>query len=237
MPQPSIVIAGAGLGGLSTAVFLDCTGSTRSSWNATRACPPSPRRAGRCPRPWKPWPPPGSPAGSAAAPPGRHEMKIVIAESVTGKARHSFTEAMPDFSRFSPQRDGLVSQQRAERILADRAAELGVTIRFSTELESFDQNHDSVTVRLRDRAAGETATMSARYLVAADGHKGTIRAAAGIGVHGRQRGAPASAMFASFDADLRPALDGAAVGLWHIQHAALPTATPPCSPPTTPAAS
>jgi hypothetical protein len=64
--------------------------------------------------------------------------------------------------------------------------------------------------------------MSARYLVAADGHKGTIRAAAGIGVHGRQRGAPASAMFASFDADLRPALDGAAVGLWHIQHAALP---------------
>ena len=29
-------------------------------------------------------------------------------------------------------------------------------------------------------------------------------------------------MFASFDADLRPALDGAAVGLWHIQNAALP---------------
>ena len=69
---------------------------------------------------------------------------------------------------------------------------------------------------------GETATISAPYLVAADGHKGTIRAAAGIGVHGRQRGAPASAMFASFDADLRPALDGAAVGLWHIQNAALP---------------
>ena len=47
-------------------------------------------------------------------------------------------------------------------------------------------------------------------------------AAAGIGVHGRQRRAPAAVMFASFDADLRPALDGAAVGLWHIQNAALP---------------
>jgi hypothetical protein len=115
-----------------------------------------------------------------------------------------------------------VSQQRAERILADRAVELGVTILFNTELESFEQDRDSVTVRLRDRATGEPAVTSARYLVAADGHKGTIRAAAGIGVHGRQRAAPASAMFASFDADLRPALDGAAVGLWHIQNAALP---------------
>jgi 2-polyprenyl-6-methoxyphenol hydroxylase-like FAD-dependent oxidoreductase len=149
-------------------------------------------------------------------------MKIVIAESLTGKTLHSFTEAMPDFSRFSPQPDGLVSQQRAERILADRAVELGVTILFNTELESFEQDRDSVTVRLRDRATGEPAVTSARYLVAADGHKGTIRAAAGIGVHGRQRPAPASAMFASFDADLRPALDGAAAGLWHIQNAALP---------------
>lgn len=31
MRQPSVLIAGAGLGGLSTAVFLDYTGWTRSS--------------------------------------------------------------------------------------------------------------------------------------------------------------------------------------------------------------
>ena len=223
MPQPSIVIAGAGLGGLSTAVFLGLHGVGTLVVERHAGLSTQPKARGQMPATMEALAAAGL-AGrfAAAAPPGRHEMKIVIAESVTGKARHSFTEAMPDFSRFSPQRDGLVSQQRAERILADRAAELGVTIRFSTELESFEQNHDSVTVRLRDRAAGETATMSARYLIAADGHKGTIRAAAGIGVHGRQRGAPASAMFASFDADLRPALDGAAVGLWHIQQAALP---------------
>jgi hypothetical protein len=149
-------------------------------------------------------------------------MKIVVAESMTGKVLHSFAEAMPDFSRFSPQRDGLVSQQRAERILADRAIELGVGIRFHTEVESFAQNQDEVTVRLRDRGTGEPARISARYLVAADGHKGTLRDAAGIGVHGRQRGAAVTTMFASFDADLRPALDGAAVGLWHLRNAALP---------------
>jgi len=111
-------------------------------------------------------------------------------ESVTGKTLHSFTEAMPDFSQFSPQRSGLASQQRAERILADRATELGAVIRFGTELESFEQDDDQVTACLRDPGGGEPATISARYLVAADGHKGTVRAAAGISVHGRQRTLP-----------------------------------------------
>src|SRR5262249_36742255 len=110
----------------------------------------------------------------------------------------------------------------AERILADRAVELGVTIRFDTELESFGQTPDEVIVRLRDRGTGEAFTVSVPYLVAADGHKGTVRASAGIGAHGRQRRAPAAAWFASVDAALRPALDGAAVGLWHTQNAALP---------------
>ena len=223
MREPSVVIAGAGLGGLSTAVFLGLHGVDTLVVERHPGLSTQPKARGQMPATMEALAAAGL-AGrfAAAAPPGRHEMKIVIAESLTGKTLHSFTEAMPDFSRFSPQPDGLVSQQRAERILADRAVELGVTILFDTELESFEQDRDSVTVRLRDRATGEPAVTSARYLVAADGHKGTIRAAAGIGVHGRQRAAASSAMFASFDADLRPALDGAAVGLWHLQNAALP---------------
>ena len=223
MREPSVVIAGAGLGGLSTAVFLGLHGVDTLVVERHPGLSTQPKARGQMPATMEALAAAGL-AGrfAAAAPPGRHEMKIVIAESLTGKTLHSFTEAMPDLSRFSPQPDGLVSQQRAERILADRAVELGVTILFDTELESFEEDRDSVTVRLRDRATGEPAVTSARYLVAADGHKGTIRAAAGIGVHGRQRAAASSAMFASFDADLRPALDGAAVGLWHIQNAALP---------------
>jgi 2-polyprenyl-6-methoxyphenol hydroxylase-like FAD-dependent oxidoreductase len=223
MREPSVVIAGAGLGGLSTAVFLGLHGVDTLVVERHPGLSTQPKARGQMPATMEALAAAGLAGRFAAAnPPGRHEMKIVIAESVTGKTLHSFSEAMPDFSRFSPQSDGLVSQQRAERILADRAVELGVTILFDTELESFEQDRDSVTVWLRDRATGESAVTSAPYLVAADGHKGTIRADAGIGVHGRQRAAAASAMFASFDADLRPALDGAAVGLWHIQNAALP---------------
>jgi putative polyketide hydroxylase len=223
MPQPSVLIAGAGLGGLSTAVFLGLHGVDTLVVERHPGLSTQPKARGQMPATMEALAAAGL-AGqfATAAPPGRHETKIVIAQSMTGTTLHSFTSAMPDFSRFSPQRDGLVSQQRAERILAGRAAELGADIRFDTELESFEQHHDQVTVRLRDRVTGELATVSAPYLVAADGHKGTLRAAAGIGVHGRQRSAPASAMFASFDADLRPALDGAAVGLWHLQNADLP---------------
>ena len=223
MPQPSVLIAGAGLGGLSTAVFLGLHGVSALVVERHPGLSTQPKARGQMPATMEALAAAGL-AGqfAAAAPPGRHAMKIVIAPSMTSPALHSFTEAMPDFARFSPQPDGLVSQQRAERILAGKAVELGADIRFGTELESFEQDEDQVTVRLRDRGTGETATVSVPFLVAADGHKGAIRGAAGIGVHGRQRGAPASAMFASFDADLRPALDGAAVGLWHIQNPALP---------------
>ncbi|WP_323747321.1 FAD-dependent monooxygenase [Catenulispora pinisilvae] len=56
----------------------------------------------------------------------------------------------------------------------------------------------------------------------AQAEKGPIRDAAGIGVHGRQRATDSATMFASFHADLAAALDGAAVGLWHLHNPALP---------------
>jgi 2-polyprenyl-6-methoxyphenol hydroxylase-like FAD-dependent oxidoreductase len=223
MRQPSVLIAGAGLGGLSTAVFLGLHGVDTLVVERHPGLSTQPKARGQMPATMEALAAAGLAGRFAdAAPPGHHAMKILIAQSMTGKVLHSFTEAIPDFSRFSPQPAGLVSQQRAERILADRAVELGVDIRFGTSLESFELDQDQVIVRLRDEGTGELFTVSARYLVAADGHKGTIRDAAGIGIHGRQRGTLVSAMFASFDADLRPALDGAAVGLWHLQNAALP---------------
>ncbi len=224
MRQPSVLITGAGLGGLSTAVFLGLHGVDALVVERHPGLSTQPKARGQMPATMEALAAAGL-AGrfAAAAPPGRHETKIVIAESVTGKALHSFTDAMPDFSRFSPQRDGLVSQQRAERILAEPGRRAGRPP--SGSAPSLSPSSRMTTKSPSGCATAEPArpsTMSVPYLVAADGHKGTVRAAAGIGVHGRQRGAPASAMFASFDADLRPALDGAAVGLWHIQNAALP---------------
>ena len=150
MRQPSVLIVGAGLGGLSTAVFLGLYGVDTLVVERHPGLSTQPKARGQMPATMEALAVAGL-AGrfAAAAPPGHDETKIVIAESIMGKTLHSFTEAMPDFSRFSPQRAGLVSQQRAERILADRAVELGVAVRFDTELESFEQHDDSVTVRDR----------------------------------------------------------------------------------------
>ncbi|MEU1815010.1 FAD-dependent monooxygenase [Streptomyces roseifaciens] len=156
----------------------------------------------------------------AAAPAGRPEMTIVVAESVTGRVLHSITEAMPDFGLFSPAPTGMVSQERAEPLLAARAAGLGAGIRFSTHLESFTDGPDGVTAVLHDAATGETYRVRAGYLVGADGHRGRIREAAGIGTHGR--GALGENTSVLFEADLDLVLDGAAVQMHYLQNPQLP---------------
>ena len=227
MERAPVLIVGAGLGGLSTAMFLGLHAVSALVVERHAGLSTQPKARGQAPATMEALAAAGvADRFAAAEPPGRPETKIVVAESLTGRTLHSFTDAMPDFSPYSPARAGLVSQQRAERILAQRAVELGARILFNTELEAFEQHQDRIVARLRDTASGEASTVAAHYLVAADGHKGTVREMAGIGVHGRRRAtsasASASAMFASFDTDLRAALDGAAVGLWHVRNAALP---------------
>jgi 2-polyprenyl-6-methoxyphenol hydroxylase-like FAD-dependent oxidoreductase len=89
-----------------------------------------------------------------------------------------------DLSAVTPAGMAMTSQERAEPILARRARELGATVRFGTELESFHQDPDGVTAVLRDVAGGRRWTVRADHLVAADGWRTSIRPAAGIGVHG-----------------------------------------------------
>ncbi|MGH8910255.1 MAG: FAD-dependent monooxygenase [Egibacteraceae bacterium] len=121
----------------------------------------------------------------AAAPPGLPELTIAICESVTGRIMHSFAEQMPDFGALSPAPAGMASQQRAEAAIAARAAEFGADLRFSTRLESFEQSAGEVRAALRDLTTDERCQLTAEYLVGADGHRGTIARALGIGSRSR----------------------------------------------------
>ncbi|MFD5389077.1 FAD-dependent monooxygenase [Streptomyces sp. NPDC127074] len=69
----------------------------------------------------------------------------------------------------------LVPQLRIERMLTERAAELGVDIRRGHEVIGLTQGEKSVTVELRERAPIE-----AEFLVGADGGRSTIRKLTGI---------------------------------------------------------
>ncbi|MCZ7438303.1 FAD-dependent monooxygenase [Micromonospora sp. WMMC241] len=72
-----------------------------------------------------------------------------------------------------------VPQRQIERVLADRAAELGVPIRRGCEVTGLRQRADAVEARFADGT-----TVTCRYLVGADGGRSTVRKLAGIGFPG-----------------------------------------------------
>lgn len=76
----------------------------------------------------------------------------------------------------------MVPQHRIEAVLADRASELGVTVRRGREVTGFSQDGDGVTVEIHGPDGVER--MRTRYLVGADGGRSTVRKLAGIGFPG-----------------------------------------------------
>ncbi|MFQ6141542.1 FAD-dependent oxidoreductase [Streptomyces seoulensis] len=87
-------------------------------------------------------------------------------------------------ARFSPTGWCLCSQNDLEPVLLEGARRLGGDLRYSHELETFEQDGDGVTATVRDRATDERYTVRADYLVAADGPRSPVRDRLGIGQSG-----------------------------------------------------
>ena len=76
------------------------------------------------------------------------------------------------------------AQDELEPVLAAAARAYGATLSFGTELVSFSQDADGVSVTLEDRASGGQRTVRARYLVATDGAHSPVRSALGVAMAG-----------------------------------------------------
>ncbi|MEV5596695.1 rifampin monooxygenase [Streptomyces sp. NPDC052496] len=72
-----------------------------------------------------------------------------------------------------------IPQPVTERLLTERAAELGVELRRGCEVAGLSQDEDGVTVELADRTH-----LRSRYLVGCDGGRSTVRKLLGIGFPG-----------------------------------------------------
>jgi 2-polyprenyl-6-methoxyphenol hydroxylase-like FAD-dependent oxidoreductase len=106
-------------------------------------------------------------------------------ESLAGREiANYFPNLNAGVDEFSPTVRLFVNQDALEPILAARARELGATLRYGTELVSFEQDADGVTAVVRDVGAGGERTVRAAYLVAADGNRSQVRNALGIGMRG-----------------------------------------------------
>ena len=76
-----------------------------------------------------------------------------------------------------------LSQSAIERLLEEWAAELGVRVRWSSEVTGVSQDEAGVVVELRT-AQTAPATLHARYLVGCDGGRSTVRKLSGIAFPG-----------------------------------------------------
>ncbi|MDN3357064.1 rifampin monooxygenase [Actinomadura sp. DC4] len=72
-----------------------------------------------------------------------------------------------------------IPQTTVERLLIERAAELGVEIRYSCELTGLDQDDEGVTAELADGTR-----LRSRHLVGCDGGRSTVRGLLGTGFPG-----------------------------------------------------
>ena len=98
--------------------------------------------------------------------------------------RFSFGPLQLDFSRLgtSPLHILTVPQRRLEKVLEDRLAELGGTVRRGHELTALSQDDDAVTL---DALGPDGAyQLRARYLVGCDGAHSLVRKQAGVGFPG-----------------------------------------------------
>ncbi|MFI0424370.1 FAD-dependent monooxygenase [Spongiactinospora sp. 9N601] len=108
-----------------------------------------------------------------------------------------------------------IDQNRLEEIVADHAAKFGADVRYSTELVAFEQDGQGVTATLRDADTGEERRVRARYLIAADGIRSSIRGRLGIGVTGP--GVLQNIVSLVFKADLSGPLRGRDLGLGYFE--------------------
>ncbi|MEU5159724.1 FAD-dependent monooxygenase [Streptomyces sp. NPDC020875] len=197
-----VLIAGGGLAGLTTALFLGSYGIRPVVVEKHPGTSVVMKARGQYPHTMEVLRIAGVAGRIAAAGPdgGTGEFLMVIADSLTGPVRKTITGADMAMRHVSPEDWAMASQERTEVILADRARELGAELRFDTELVSFEQSADAVTAVLYDRRTGTERTVTADYLVGADGRHSPVRAGLGIGMHGRGDLGEIFRVF--FDADL-----------------------------------
>ena len=111
---------------------------------------------------------------------------IMAVETLAGKELAWFIPNINEGVRdVSPSIRLFITQKLLEPLMQQRASELGADLRFSTELVSFEQDSSGVTALIRHRDTGVTEAVRARYMIAADGARSSIRERLGIRMAGR----------------------------------------------------
>jgi putative polyketide hydroxylase len=179
-----VLIVGGGLVGLSTSLFLSWHGISSLLVERHPGTAIHPRALGFTPRTMEMFRSVGvEQAIRQVEPPVPQDSNIPLVESLVGQEFDVLQEDIR--SLFSgPVPGSGIAQDVLEPVLRARTEQLGGDLRFGTELVAFEQDEEGVTATIRERASGNTRTVRARFMVAADGSHSGVRQQLGIGTHG-----------------------------------------------------
>ncbi len=220
--EAPVVIAGGGLIGLSTAMFLAQRGVR--SIAVERMTRPStlPRAAFFHMRTFELF----RQAGIEAQVRRQSEAEftpdgaIVGVESLAGRELAAFIPSLNEgVEALSPCRRWFVSQPGLEPILRRRAEEVGATVVNGQEVTGFEQDADGVTVLMRDASSGEEGRMRCRYFVDCEGAHSRAREQLGVRMEGR--GVFSNSITIYFRADLAPFLAGRNLSIIYVNNPVL----------------
>ncbi len=179
--EPSVLVVGGSLVGLSAGVFLAWRGVPVVLVETHTGSHPHPRAIGYTARTLELY----RTAGLAIpeVPAGVRLRRCGI-ESLAGawfeESAWTPGPAQAELPELSRHTGAAIAQDKLEPLLRDKARALGADLRLGTELVRFAQDETGVTAWLRERGGREYA-LRAAYMIAADGTHGRVREALGIG--------------------------------------------------------
>ena len=182
-----VLIAGGGLIGLSTSLFLAFHGIHSLLVEHHPGTAIHPRAMGLSPRTMEMFRSVGIEEAIRQVAPPLFGGETILAESLVGQLLDVFLKDISDIFGATdafPVGGSAIAQDVLEPVLRARAEQLGGDLRFGTELVTFEQDEKGVTATIRERESGSMRTVRAQYLVAADGSHSGIRQQLGIGKHG-----------------------------------------------------
>jgi 2-polyprenyl-6-methoxyphenol hydroxylase-like FAD-dependent oxidoreductase len=215
-----VLIVGAGLVGLSAAVFLAQHGVTTLAIERLRGGSPLPRAAHFHLRTIELFRLAGieDQVKAQSAREFLPEGAIVMMDSLAGRKLADIIASLNEgVEEVSPCRRLFVSQPGLEPILRRRAEAAGATVLEGHEVIGVRQDADGVVVTARDVDTGQELERRGRYLIAADGAHSPVRSLLGIPFEGR--GVFSNSMTIYFTADLRPQMAGKPLSVIYINNA------------------
>jgi 2-polyprenyl-6-methoxyphenol hydroxylase-like FAD-dependent oxidoreductase len=215
-----VVIAGGGLIGLSTAMFLAQQGVASLAVERLRGGSPLPRAAHFHLRTLELF----RLAGIEDEVKRRSEDDflpegaIIAMDSLSGRKLADIIGSLnAGVEVLSPCRRLFISQPSLEPILRRRARAAGAQVLEGYQVASAGQDATGVTVIVKDAESGQERELRAEYLVAADGAHSTVRELLGIPLDGR--GVFSNSITIYFTADLSPQLGGKPLSVIYINNA------------------